>query len=171
MVAAGKRNVVILVAVAAAAALTAGGAIGFVWHAPGNASSWNHARDWLTFAVIFLGLGGALLQLELQRRQLGVLQRDLSKREQLLERQQANHIDLTWTGNADGYYMGIVRNKLDRPVSNVVCQIELAPGQGLKPATATGQFRPSPFPGQEGKHLLSADADGSRVSLIRAEKA
>ncbi len=47
--------------------------------------------------------GGALLQLELQRRQLGVLQRDLSKREQLLERQQANHIDLTWTGNADGY--------------------------------------------------------------------
>ena len=30
---------------------------------------------------------------------------------------------------------------------------------------------PSPFPGQEGKHFFSEDADGSRVSLIRADQA
>jgi hypothetical protein len=165
-----KRGAV-LVALVAVAGLAAGGVIGFIWHAPGQASTWNESRGWGTFAVVSFGLAAALWQLGLQRRQLGLLQRDLSQREQILERQQANCIDLTWTGNVDNYYMGIVRNESDRPIWNVVCQIELAPGQGLQPATATGRFEPSPFPGQEGKHVFREDAKGSPVSLIRVDQA
>jgi integrase len=61
-----KRTAVLAVALA----LVIGGAIGFAWHAPGRSSTWADIRTWVGFAVVIIGVVIALVQLDLQRRQL-----------------------------------------------------------------------------------------------------
>lgn len=62
-------------ALAVVLALVIGGAIGFAGYAPGRSSTWTDIRAWVGFAVIVIGVVIALVQLEMQRRQLAGQQR------------------------------------------------------------------------------------------------
>ena len=109
-----KRTTVL----AAALALVFGGAIGFAWHAPGRPSTWDGIRTWIGFAVVVIGVVIALVQLELQRRQLkeqqgiiaGEIERnkrrdqlldaqidELEQRKRVLEREQADKVGLSFS--------------------------------------------------------------------------
>jgi protein-S-isoprenylcysteine O-methyltransferase Ste14 len=63
-----KRTAALVVAIA----LVLGGAIGFALHAPGRSGTWSDVRTWVGFAVIVIVIGVviALVQMDLQRRQL-----------------------------------------------------------------------------------------------------
>jgi hypothetical protein len=124
-----KRTAAVL---AVLAGLVAGGAIGFLWHAPGRASTWDDVRTWLGFAVLVFGLPTALYQLNLQRRQLAGQQaviegeaernkrrdelldgqlRELEQRAQVAERQQAEAVEFSWQGATP--LEGVVAEKPD----------------------------------------------------------
>jgi hypothetical protein len=174
-----NRQTALVVGALAALALVAGAAIGFLWHAPGHSSAWDEVRNWLTFAVIFVGLGAALLQLELQRRQLGVLQRDLTQREQILERQQANYVMVelkSWTGTGSGtlapgsnslVFLAVVTNESDRPIRKVVARLEIT---GEPPALATrlGQVVERPMFQAATATQFNTFGDGDCFAVIRA---
>jgi hypothetical protein len=75
-----------IASLAVALALVIGGAIGFAWHAPGRSSTWANIRTWVGFAVIVIGVVIALVQLDLQRRQLAgqhkVIQEEVERNKQ-----------------------------------------------------------------------------------------
>ena len=89
---------------------------GFIWQAPGRASTWADVRTWVTFAVVLVGVPTALVQLNLQRLQLRSQQQvisdeavrnqrrdklldgqlaELEQRARVLERQQAEAVELS----------------------------------------------------------------------------
>jgi hypothetical protein len=70
-----KRTAIVL---AVLAGMVLGGAIGFIWRAPGRASTWADIRTWVTFAVVLVGVPTALIQLNLQRLQLRSQQQVIS---------------------------------------------------------------------------------------------
>jgi len=158
-----------MAAAAAVVGLAAGGAIRLHLARPWPCNTWSNVRSWLTFAVIFLGLGAALLQLELQRRQLGVLQSDLGQRDQLLERQQAEAIDLHLVDStADPpVYMINVSNGSRRPIRNVVCRIELAQGEEPQFAESVGVLVDWVLGGEVRQRLVSDSVKGTRVPVVR----
>ena len=99
--------------IVAVLALVIGGAIGFAWHAPGKPGTWDDIRTWVGFAVVVIGIVIALVQLDMQRRQLAGQQsvlegevernkrrdvlldgqlRELEQRARSLDRQQAESI-------------------------------------------------------------------------------
>jgi len=103
------------IALAVALALVIGGAAGFAWHAPGSSGTWADIRGWVGFAVVVIGVVIALVQLDLQRRQLaeqhktiqGEVERnkqrdalmagqlkELEQRAVTFERQQADEVDI-----------------------------------------------------------------------------
>ena len=133
-----KRIAVLAVAVA----LVIGGAIGSAWHAPGNPTTWTDIRTWVGFAVVVIGVVIALVQLDLQRRQLagqhkviheevernksrdalisGQLQ-ELEQRALTFERQQADAIGLrpsTWGIRVPGSQPSVVRTVHTADVRN-----------------------------------------------------
>jgi hypothetical protein len=143
-------------ALAVAIALVIGGAIGFAGHAPGRSSTWTDIRTWVGFAVVVIGVVIALVQLELQRRQLAEQQRvikgeierntrrdalldgqlrELEQRARTLDRQQAEEVDLR-----PGTYSTEVANGSRRPIRNVACRVEVAPGDGLQEARRAGRY-------------------------------
>jgi hypothetical protein len=106
-----------LTALVVAIALVLGGAIGFAWHAPGRSGTWPDVRTWAGFAAIVIGVVIALVQMDLQRRQLASQQsviegeatrnqrrdqlldgqlRELEQRARTFDRQQAEAIGLEW---------------------------------------------------------------------------
>jgi hypothetical protein len=112
-----NKQTALVVAAVAALALATGGAIGFIWQAPGQASTWADVRTWATFAVVLVGVPTALIQLNLQRLQLRSQQkvindeadrnkrrdelldgqlRELEQRAQVGERQQAEAVEFSW---------------------------------------------------------------------------
>jgi TRAP-type C4-dicarboxylate transport system permease small subunit len=56
--------------IVAVLALVIGGVIGFAWHALGKPGTWDDIRTWVGFAVVVIGIVIALVQLDMQRRQL-----------------------------------------------------------------------------------------------------
>jgi hypothetical protein len=112
-----NKHTTLVVAALVVLALATGGAIGFIWHAPGEASTWADVRTWATFAVVLVGVPTALIQLNLQRLQLRSQQkviseeadrnkrrdelldgqlRELEQRAQVAERQQAEKVEFSW---------------------------------------------------------------------------
>jgi len=104
-----------MAALAVVLALVIGGAIGFAWHAPGRSTTWTDIRTWVGFAVVVIGVVIALVQLDLQRRQLAGQHRviqdevkrnrqrdaltsgqllELEQRSLTYERQQAEQVDI-----------------------------------------------------------------------------
>jgi hypothetical protein len=149
-----NKQAALVVAAVAGLALAAGAAIGFIWHAPGDASTWADVRAWVTFAVVLVGVPTALIQLNLQRLQLRSQQkvisdeadrnkrrdelldgqlRELEQRAQVLERQQAEAVEFSGEPGASlpnaedpskTVHMAVVRNMSGRPIRDVVCRIK-----------------------------------------------
>ncbi len=145
--------------VAALAGLALGGALGFIWQAPGRASTWADVRTWVTFAVVLVGVPTALVQLNLQRLQLRSQQQvisdeavrnqrrdklldgqlaELEQRARVLERQQAEAVELSHEPGASvpgaddpskPVHMAVVVNGSARPIRDVVCRIKPHPAQ------------------------------------------
>jgi hypothetical protein len=68
-------------------------------------------------------------QLEINRQQLAGQQLELSERQRLLERQQANEVDLVvWPAQSlprqPSFCMALVSNRSNRPIRNVLCRID-----------------------------------------------
>lgn len=164
-----------------AAGCILGGFIGFIWHAPGRASTWADARGWATFVVVVLGLSVAAYELNLQRRQFAeeakrntarddLLDRqrhELQVQERLREREQAERVDLTWSNSASGSYAELV-NDSRRPLRDVACQFE--PGQGRAPVHAerAGELKPYTRDGTTGWiPVKRGGVNGWRLPTVR----
>lgn len=153
-----KRTIAIL---SLALGLVLGGAAGFLWHAPGRASTWNDVRAWLTFAVIVLGFAVAAYELNLQRRQFaehfsrqaarddlldGQL-RELADRQRSKEREQAECIDLTWNDldSEPGNSLVVVINESRRPIRSVICAVyPESSDRTLAPCSCAEMYPPTP---------------------------
>jgi hypothetical protein len=122
-------------------------------------------------------------QQEANSKQAEVLEaqlRDIRQRERIIERQQANEILLTpttFSGTVPGVaayegrkaHAGEIANKSERPIRDVSCRIERAPGEGLHEAVMTGQLVEMGMP--PGARAVARQEAGSRLSLIRAGEA
>jgi hypothetical protein len=158
-----------------AAGCILGGFIGFVWHAPGRASTWTDARGWATFAVIVLGFLVAGYELDLQRRQFaGEVERNkrrddlldgqlrqLHQAERFRERAQAEEVDFVWGHEDQNSSFARVTNNSPRPIRRITCRAESRDGSSTptQPDTASEMvsfempggrqswiFRPGPSP-------------------------
>jgi hypothetical protein len=165
-------------------------------------STWSDIRTWVGFAVVIIGATIALIQMDLQRRQLASQQdvlkgevernkrrdalldgqlRELEQRARTLDRQQAEEVDLRpgstiWvipgfeqpSGAVDEVYSADVANGSRRPIRNVACRIEAAPGDGLQEARLAGLY--VEFAGPQPRRRLVDPAETPRIQLIGAGK-
>jgi hypothetical protein len=180
-----------------AAALVIGGVIGFVWHAPGRPSTWGDIRTWLTFAAVAIGVPAAIIQLDLQRRQLRSQQeviaadaerrkdrdtllegqlRELEQRTIVAERAQAEQVEFSWRSSVplEGredvgqIWMGVVQNASQRPIRDVVCRIQPHPAQGFDfGALGVGQLESAGIGSAAQMPVFTGAMLGDRVPLIR----
>jgi uncharacterized membrane protein len=155
-----------------------GGGIGFAWHAPGRLQTWDDIRTWATFVVVVLGFTVAAIELNMQRLQFareiersadrdGLIddqRRELQDAQRLREREQAEHVDLTYADMQEeqGKSLAIVINNSRRPIRDVAAKFYIVKGQStliqaerssemypvnelaspsLVPATVTPSFR------------------------------
>ncbi|HEY2307843.1 MAG TPA: hypothetical protein VGI05_18385 [Streptosporangiaceae bacterium] len=114
-----------------------------------------------------------------------MLQRDLRQREQILERQQANYVELelkTYSGGLTGVpaavtaassnrlvLLAAVTNTSDRPVRQVTCRLNVA-GQAPALPTRLGQIAQDRiFQAATPQSFFNSFADGSTFGVIRAQ--
>jgi len=143
------------------------------WHWPWH---WVHLIAWGDFPT-WLAVIGAIIGALAALRQLRSQQKDIARQTQLLERQQANAIDLLpdkATGAGSGVlppgseelvHAARVTNGSSRPIRNVASRIEPGPGESPQLATRIGEWVPT---GPLDRTFLSW-RDGSHVAVIRAD--
>jgi hypothetical protein len=163
----------------AGACLLAGAVIGFAWHAPGRASTWNDFRTWVTAVAVIAGVTVAVVQLGLNRRQLASQQDVIAADVQLRQRAQAEKVDLAWagiwkpppqwahifTGHETGSNVRVT-NSSGRPIRDVICE--------LRPPDSTTPIRAEEWnlwaPATPGQDILvgvgTRDTPGWRIDLI-----
>ena len=107
-------------------------------YSPGMVA-WGDVPTWLAVAGGVVGGFAALRQLTLQRQQLADQKDVIARQTRLLERQQADAVDLsaqTINGSSagvmppesqDSVHMAVLTNGSARPLRNLACQIEAAP--------------------------------------------
>ena len=163
-----------------AAGCVLGGFIGFIWHAPGRASTWTDVRGWATFAVVVLGFLVAGYELDLQRRQFaeqakrnkprdalldGQL-REVEQRELARERDQADAVDLDQWHPKNVLVLSnplihpgtilMAYDKSTRPVRDVACRVWT-------------EGAPAPLPASVGQMwITSRNLARSRTSTTRS---
>ena len=97
--------------------------------------AWGDFPTWLAVVAAAAAAVAAFWQLRLQRLQLHDQQKVIAEQALLLERQQANRIDLTIQDvpQDDVREPPLIRadisNRSDRPIRNIRCRIKLAPGR------------------------------------------
>jgi hypothetical protein len=188
-----KRTVILAVALA----LVAAAAIGFVWRAPGRPSTWTDVRTWAGFGIVVVGAAIALIQMDMQRRQLASQQRvlegevernkrrdvlldgqlrELRDRELVQQRQQAERVDLELvdsTGDPAGasVFMGNVTNGSHRPVRDVACRIKPTEDRDAQLARTLGVLADWKLGGEVARRIMINPIeaeDGRSVPLVRA---
>jgi hypothetical protein len=99
-------------------------------------AAWGDVPTWLLVAVGAVGGGAALRQLGLQRTQLRDQQEVIRAQTQLLQRQQADQVDVATrlfdgvrVGAAGQIHMVVVTNNSARPIREVACQIDAIPAE------------------------------------------
>jgi hypothetical protein len=117
-----------------AVAVAVGSTLWHLWRAHEHSVAWGDVPTWLASVVVFFGLPAALLQLNMQRVQLREQQRDLAEHRLLLERQQANKVNLTRESSdsspaaysgAGQVWMAVISNNSERPIRNVASRIQI----------------------------------------------
>jgi hypothetical protein len=182
----GNRTRIALSLSALFTAAAVGGAIGFAWHAPGRPGTWDDVRNWATFGVVVGGFTVAAIELNLQRLQfareaersaerdglIDAQRRELQDGQRLREREQAEHVDLTYEdiGDDQGKSLAVVINNSRRPIRDVAAQFYLVKGQSsLVPAERTGEMHLFNVPAPAGWVFAAAAArPGFRQEMIRA---
>jgi len=139
--------------------------------------AWGDVPSWLTFGLLLIGLPVGLVQLNMQRIQLRDQQRELQQSHLILERQQANKVDLTkepsdvtpasfsLTGKV---WMGVVTNGSDRPIRDVACRIRHISGGHLISGARIGEL--VPMPAAQGGRSFQDLTPGPQAALIRIKQ-
>lgn len=121
--------------------------------AHGHEVAWGDVPSWLTFGILLIGLPVGLVQLNMQRIQLRDQQHELQQSHLILERQQANKVDLTKEpsdvkpasfSKPGKVWMSVVTNGSDRPIRNVACRIRHIAGSHLISGARIGELVPMP---------------------------
>jgi hypothetical protein len=122
-----------------------------LWLSHKHSVAWGDVPTWLAFVVVLIGLPAALLQLNMQRIQLREQQGELRERQILLERQQADRINLTrdYSDSAPESYsttrhvwMAVVTNDSERPIRDVASRIQLVEDGPLLSGARIGELVP-----------------------------
>lgn len=149
----------------------------FLWHlwrAHGHNTAWGDVPTWLAAAIVFIGLPAALLQLNMQRIQLREQQHELREHHLLLERQQADKVDLIRdygdsppaTYSAPGrVWMAVVTNNSERPIRDVASRIQLVQGSPLLGGARIGELIPNPT--LQGGRAFQDRSTENKVAIIR----
>lgn len=148
-----------------------------VWRAHGHNVAWGDVPTWLAFVTVFIGLPAALLQLNLQRIQLREQQHELRERPLLLERQQADKVDLT-RGHSDSppatysapgrVWMAVVTNSSERPIRDVASRIQLVQGGPLLGDARIGELIPNST--LQGGRAFQDRSTDNKAAIIRVSQ-
>jgi hypothetical protein len=145
-----------------------------LWRAHGHSVAWGDVPTWLAFVVVFIGLPAALLQLNMQRIQLREQQHELREHRLLVERQQANKVNITRdrsdstpaTYSATGQvWMAVITNDSERPIRDVASRIQLVQGGPLLGDARIGQL--IPMPAVQGGRAFQDRSAENKVVIIR----
>ena len=173
-----------------------GGLIGFAWHAPGGPKTWNDVRSWATFVVLVLGFSVAAFELNLQRVQfarqaarqevtddlLERQRREIMQTELARQREQAEHIALTWVKPMGSTGTDAkVCNDSRRPITTITARVVVRlPDGGLSTHSAAGwtligdqsrfppelDYLPVITPGAAAEFHLPHGGDGAAPRLV-----
>lgn len=174
--------------------LIVGGAAGYALRAPGSPRTWADIRTWAGSAVVVIGVVIALVQLEMQRRQLadqrGVIEgefkrnerrdelldgqlRELRDREVARVREQAEQVDLELASTAEAapIYMGNVLNRSGRPIRGVACRIKPAADEPTQEPHSVGLLADWKLGGEVARRIMvdpAAPGKDRSALLVRA---
>lgn len=149
-------------------------ALWHLWRAHGHSVTWGDVPTWLASVAVFIGLPAALLQLNMQRIQLREQQHELREHRLLLERQQADKVNLTRdhsdstpaTYPAKGQvWMAVITNDSERPIREVASRIQLVRGGPLLGNARIGEL--IPMANVQGGRAFQDRSVENKVAIIR----
>jgi hypothetical protein len=156
------------------------GAVGWtlwhLWRAHEHSVAWGDVPTWVESVVVFFGLPAALLQLRMQRIQLREQQRELAEHRLLLDRQQANKVNLTRESSdsspatysaAGRVWMAVITNGSERPIRDVASRIQIVRDGPLMGDARIGELIPNSSV-QNGRAFQDLPTE-HKVAIIRID--
>jgi hypothetical protein len=146
-----------------------------LWRTHEHSVAWGDVPTWLASVVVFIGLPAALLQLNMQRIQLREQQQELREHRLLIERQQADKVNLTRNhsdSTPENYsamglvWMAVITNDSERPIRDVASRMQLVQGGSLLGEARIGQLIPMAT-AQGGRGFRDHSAEDNKVAIIR----